>query len=180
MNQAFLNNRVKVKVGDITGENVDAIVNAANSTLFGGGGVDGAIHDAGGKQILEECQEIRLAKYPNGLPTGEAVITSGGNLTARFVIHTVGPIFERNNGNDAELLANCYKNSLNLAIENDLKIVAFPSISTGAFGYPKHEAAEVSSEAIKDFLTENENLRGIRLVFFSESDAQNFIKHQKF
>ncbi len=180
MNQAFLNNRVKVKVGDITQENVDAIVNAANSTLFGGGGVDGAIHDAGGKQILEECQEIRLAKYPNGLPTGEAVITSGGNLTARFVIHTVGPIFERNNGNDAELLANCYKNSLNLAIENDLKIVAFPSISTGAFGYPKHEAAEVSSEAIKDFLTENENLREIRLVFFSESDVQNFIKHQKF
>lgn len=180
MNQAFLNNRVKVKVGDITQENVDAIVNAANSTLFGGGGVDGAIHDAGGKQILEECQEIRLAKYPNGLPTGEAVITSGGNLTARFVIHTVGPIFERNNGNDAELLANCYKNSLNLAIENDLKTVAFPSISTGAFGYPKHEAAEVSSEAIKDFLTENENLREIRLVFFSDADAQNFMKHQKF
>ncbi len=180
MNQAFLNNRVKVKVGDITQENVDAIVNAANSTLFGGGGVDGAIHDAGGKQILEECQEIRLAKYPNGLPTGEAVITSGGNLTARFVIHTVGPIFGRNNGNDAELLANCYKNSLNLAIENDLKIVAFPSISTGAFGYPKHEAAEVSSEAIKDFLTENENLREIRLVFFSEAEAQNFIKRQNF
>jgi O-acetyl-ADP-ribose deacetylase (regulator of RNase III) len=180
MEQEFLNNRVKIKVGDITGENVDAIVNAANSALLGGGGVDGAIHDAGGKQILEECQEIRLAKYPNGLPTGEAVITSGGNLTARFVIHTVGPIFGRNNGNDAELLANCYKNSLVLAIENDLKTIAFPSISTGAFGYPKHEAAEVSSEAIKDFLTENENLREIRLVFFSDADAQNFIKHQKF
>ncbi|HXH68997.1 MAG TPA: O-acetyl-ADP-ribose deacetylase, partial [Pyrinomonadaceae bacterium] len=147
MNQAFLNNRVKVKVGDITQENVDAIVNAANSTLLGGGGVDGAIHRAGGKKILEECREIRHTKYPNGLPTGEAVLTSGGNLTVRFVIHTVGPIFGRNNGNDAELLANCYKNSLNLAIENDLKTVAFPSISTGAFGYPKHEAAEVSSEA---------------------------------
>jgi len=180
MNQAFLNNRVKVKVGDITQENVDAIVNAANSTLLGGGGVDGAIHRAGGKKILEECREIRHTKYPNGLPTGEAVLTLGGNLTVRFVIHTVGPIFGRNNGNDAELLANCYKNSLNLAIENDLKTVAFPSISTGAFGYPKHEAAEVSSEAIKDFLAETEDFREIRLVFFSDADAQNFIKHQKF
>jgi O-acetyl-ADP-ribose deacetylase (regulator of RNase III) len=180
MEQEFLNNRVKVKVGDITLENVDAIVNAANSTLLGGSGVDGAIHRAGGKQILDECRKIRRTKYPDGLPTGEAVITSGGNLTARFVIHTVGPIFGRNNGNDAELLANCYKNSLALAVENNLLTIAFPSISTGAFGYPKHEAAAVSSTAIKDFLAENENLREIRLVFFSQPDAQNFIKHQKF
>ncbi len=180
MNQAFLNNRVKVKVGDITQENVDAIVNAANSTLLGGGGVDGAIHRAGGKKILEECREIRHTKYPNGLPTGEAVLTSGGNLTARFVIHTVGPIFGRNDGKDAELLANCYRNSLDLAIANDLKTLAFPSISTGAFGYPKHEAAKVSSATIKDFLAETEDFREIRLVFFSDADAQNFIKHQKF
>ncbi len=180
MNRDFLDNRVKVKVGDITLENVDAIVNAANSTLLGGGGVDGAIHDAGGRQILEECREIRRAKYPNGLPTGEAVITSGGNLAARFVIHTVGPIFGRNDGSDAKLLAKCYKNSLALAIENNLATIAFPSISTGAFGYPKHEAAEVSSSAIKDFLAENESLQEIRLVFFSESDAEKFIKHQKF
>ncbi len=180
MEQEFLNNRVKIKVGDITGENVDAIVNAANSALLGGGGVDGAIHDAGGKQILEECRKIRRTKYPNGLPTGEAVITSGGNLTARFVIHTVGPIFGKNDGNDAKLLTNCYKNSLILAIENDLKTIAFPSISTGAFGYPKREAAKVSSKAIKDFLTENENLPEIWLVFFSVADAQNFIKHQNF
>jgi O-acetyl-ADP-ribose deacetylase (regulator of RNase III) len=180
MEQKFLNNRVKVKVGDITLENVDAIVNAANSTLLGGGGVDGAIHRAGGRQILDECREIRRIKYPDGLPTGEAVITSGGNLTARFVIHTVGPIFGANDVNDAELLANCYKNSLALAIENNLSTVAFPSISTGAFGYPKHEAAQVSSIAIKDFLLENENLLEIRLVFFSQPDAQNFIKHQKF
>ncbi len=180
MEQEFLNNRVKIKVGDITGENVDAIVNAANSALLGGGGVDGAIHDAGGKQILEECRKIRRTKYPNGLPTGEAVITSGGNLTARFVIHTVGPIFGKNDGNDAKLLTNCYKNSLILAIENDLKTIAFPSISTGAFGYPKREAAKVSSKAIKDFLTENENLPEIWLVFFSVADAQDFIKHQKF
>jgi O-acetyl-ADP-ribose deacetylase (regulator of RNase III) len=180
MEQEFLDNRVKVKVGDITLENVDAIVNAANSTLLGGGGVDGAIHRAGGKQILEECREIRRIKYPDGLPTGESVITSGGNLTARFVIHTVGPIFGSNDGSDAKLLADCYKNSLALAIENNLATIAFPSISTGAFGYPKHEAAGVSSQTIKDFLAENENLREIRLVFFSEPDANNFIKHQKF
>lgn len=180
MEQTFLNNQVKVKVGDITLENVDAIVNAANSTLLGGGGVDGAIHHVGGKQILEECREIRRAKYPNGLPTGEAVITSGGNLTARFVIHTAGPIFGRNDGNDAGLLANCYKNSLALAIENNLATIAFPSISTGAFGFPKHEAAQVSSIAIKDFQAKNGNLQEIRLVFFSEADARNFIKHQKF
>jgi O-acetyl-ADP-ribose deacetylase (regulator of RNase III) len=180
MEQEFLNSRVKVKVGDITLENVDAVVNAANSTLLGGGGVDGVIHDAGGKQILEECKEIRRTQYPNGLPTGEAVITSGGNLTARFVIHTVGPIFGRNDGDEAELLANCYKNSLALAVENDLKTIAFPSISTGAYCYPKHEAARVSSEAIKEFLARNKSLQEIRLVFFSQSDAQNFIKHQKF
>lgn len=180
MEREFLNNRVEVKVGDITLESVDAIVNAANSTLLGGGGVDGAIHNAGGRQILEECREIRRAKYPDGLPTGEAVITSGGNLAARFVIHTVGPIFGRNDGRDAELLANCYKNSLALAVENNLKTIAFPAISTGVFGYPKHEAAAAASEAIKDFLAENDGLREIRLVFFSESDARNFIKHQKF
>jgi O-acetyl-ADP-ribose deacetylase (regulator of RNase III) len=180
MEQEFLNNRVKVKVGDITGENVDAIVNAANSTLLGGGGVDGAIHNAGGSQILEECREIRRAKYPDELPTGEAVITSGGNLAARFVIHTVGPIFGRNDGRDAQMLANCYKNSLALAIENNLKTIAFPSISTGAFGYPKREAAEVSSQTIKVFLAEDEYLREIRLVFFSETDARNFMKHQRF
>jgi O-acetyl-ADP-ribose deacetylase (regulator of RNase III) len=180
MEQEFLGGRVKIKVGDITLEDVDAIVNAANSTLLGGGGVDGVIHDAGGKQILEECKEIRRTQYPNGLPTGEAVITSGGNLTAQFVIHTVGPIFGRNDGDEAELLANCYKNSLALAVENDLKTIAFPSISTGAYGYPKHEAARVSSEAIKEFLARNKSLQEIRLVFFSQSDAQNFIKHQKF
>jgi O-acetyl-ADP-ribose deacetylase (regulator of RNase III) len=134
----------------------------------------------GGNQILEECREIRRTKYPDGLPTGEAVVTSGGSLTARFVIHTVGPIFGRNDAKDAEVLANCYKNCLALAVENNLRAIAFPSISTGAFGYPKHEAAQVSSVAIKDFLAESENLREIRLVFFSDADAQSFIKHQKF
>ena len=176
----FFDSRVIVKVGDITQENTDAIVNAANSTLFGGGGVDGAIHARGGKQILDECREIRRSQYPNGLPPGEAVITSGGNLPAKFVIHTVGPIYRMNGGNDAELLANCYKSSLALAAENNLRTIAFPSISTGAFAYPKHEAAEVSSKAIKDFLTGNDSIEQVSLVFFSEPDALKFIKHHLF
>lgn len=179
MEHKFLNNRVTVKVGDLTRENVDAIVNAANSTLLGGGGVDGAIHDAGGDSILEECREIRRTKQPEGLPTGEAVITSGGKLKAKFVIHTVGPIFGINDGRDAELLAHCYKNSLVLATENNLKTIAFPSISTGAFAYPKHEAARISSISIKNFLIANETLTEVRLVFFSEADAQKFLKHQQ-
>ncbi len=109
MQNKLLNGRVMVKVGDITKENADVIVNAANSTLLGGGGVDGAIHGAGGGQILEECQEIRRTQYLSGLPTGEAVITSGGNLHAKFVIHTVGPIFGIDKENEARFLANCYK-----------------------------------------------------------------------
>jgi len=176
----FLTGRVEIKTGDITREKVDAIVNAANSTLLGGGGVDGAIHDAGGNRILEECREIRRSQFPGGLPTGEAVITSGGNLPAKFVIHTVGPIYGRNGGSDAKLLANCYTNSLALAVRNDLKIVSFPSISTGAFGYPKHEAAKSASIAIKEFLERNESLEKVFLVFFSGADAQKFIKHQLF
>ena len=176
----FLNSRVIIKVGDITRENVDAIVNAANSTLLGGGGVDGAIHAAGGKQILEECRQIRRDKFPNGLPTGEAVITSGGNLAAKYVIHTVGPIYGRNQNKDAELLAECYANSLALAVENDLKTISFPSISTGAFGYPKNEAAKIASHAIKTFLSQNETIRQVSLVFFSAADAEKFIKHNDF
>lgn len=180
MQNEFLNNRVIVKVGDITQEDADAIVNAANSTLLGGGGVDGAIHRVGGKQITEECREIRRTKFPSGLPTGEAVITSGGNLAARFVIHTVGPVYGMNGDEDRRLLANCYLNSLRLAAENDLRTIAFPSISTGAFHYPKHEAAAVSSAAIKEFLERNENFTQVRLTFFSESDRAKFLKHQRF
>src|SRR5712672_1773839 len=117
MVESFLNGRVIVKVGDLTREETDAIVNAANSTLLGGGGVDGAIHDGGGPQILEECKEIRRTRFPKGFPTGEAIITSGGNLPARYVIHTVGPIKGRAGERDSELLAACYRNSLALAVE---------------------------------------------------------------
>lgn len=180
MEYEFLNDCVIVRVGDITREKTDAIVNAANSALLGGGGVDGAIHARGGIRILEECRKIRRDKFPDGLPTGEAVITGGGNLEAKFVIHTVGPIYGRNQNKAAELLEDCYKNCLSLAVKNNLQTLAFPSISTGAFGYPKHEAAKISSGAIKDFLSRNETLKQIRLVFFSEPDALKFIKHQIF
>lgn len=180
MTEKFLGEKVIIKVGDITEEDTDAIVNAANSTLLGGGGVDGAIHRKGGSQILEECKKIRENQYPNGLPTGKAAMTSGGNLAARFVIHTVGPVYGMNQGNDAELLADCYQNSLLIAAENNLRTIAFPSISTGAFGYPKHEAAKISSQAIKQFLETNDQIIQVRLVFFSDSDTAMFLKHQDF
>lgn len=176
----FLNGKVVVKVGDITAENVDAIVNAANSTLLGGGGVDGAIHTQGGGQILEECREIRRTIYPNGLPTGKAVITVGGNLPARFVIHTVGPIYGMNGNKDAQLLTDCYVNCLQTAVENNLRTIAFPSISTGIYDYPKPEAAKVSSSAIRDFISKTHVIEEVRLVFYSESDAQTFLKHHVF
>lgn len=180
IHEEFLNGKIIATVGDITEQMVDAIVNAANSTLLGGGGVDGAIHSKGGSQIYEECYKIRQTAYPQGLPTGKAVITSGGNLPARFVIHTVGPIYGIDKENQVALLGDCYQNSLALANENSLKSIAFPSISTGAFGYPKHEAAKISSQAIADFLENDNQTEEIRLVFFSESDAKMFIKHQIF
>ncbi|MGI9036518.1 MAG: O-acetyl-ADP-ribose deacetylase [Pyrinomonadaceae bacterium] len=180
MNKNFLDGRVEVAVGDITREETDAIVNAANWTLLGGGGVDGAIHSAGGKRILEECRRIRAANYPNGLPTGEAVITAGGNLKARFVIHTVGPIYGQNQGRDAALLSSCYTNSLRLAAEKILETISFPSISTGAFYYPKPEAARVSSLAIKEFLSQDSTIKKVRLIFFLQKDAEIFIKNNYF
>ena len=180
MHEEFLNGKVIVKIGDITEENVDAIVNAANSTLLGGAGVDGAIHAKGGKKILEECEKIRETEYPDGLPTGHAVITSGGALKAKHVIHTVGPIYGNNQGKETELLAACYKNVIRLAASKSLTSIAFPSISTGAFGYPKHEAAPVASRAVRESLEENENIKEVRLVFFSASDAKTFLKYCSF
>lgn len=178
--ESFLDGRVLVVIGDITRQDVDAIVNAANSTLLGGGGVDGAIHDAGGPEILKECRKIRETDYPDGLPDGEAVITTGGNLPAKFVIHTVGPIYGREPERQAELLAACYQNSLLLAREHHLSSIAFPSISTGAFGYPKIEAAKVASTAIKNFLATDDQIREVRLVFFLQRDARVFLQYQEF
>ena len=146
--ETFFDGRVVVKYGDITQEDVDAIVNAANWTLFGGGGVDGAIHKAGGPAILEECRLIRETQYPDGLPTGQAVITTGGSLIAKHVIHTVGPIFGRHDGREPELLAACYRNSVGLALEHRLSSIAFPAISTGVYGYPKQEAAKVVASTL--------------------------------
>ncbi len=176
----FFGNRVRISVGDITAQHVDAIVNAANSTLLGGGGVDGAIHRAGGPAILEECREIRRTRYPKGLPTGEAVLTTGGNLPARYVIHTVGPILGREGGREAQLLAACYKNSLRLANENSLSTIAFPAISTGVYGYPLSEAAAVSSQAIKEFLATDTLIKEVRLIFFKQSDMNTFVRNQRF
>lgn len=180
MNESYLNGKVIVTVGDITEQDVDAIVNAANSTLLGGGGVDGAIHSKGGKQIYDECKKIRENEYPKGLPTGKAVITSGGNLKARFVIHTVGPVYGMNNGKDEELLADSYKNSMDIAVQNNLQTIAFPSISTGAFHFPKHEAAKIVSNVIQTFVENNDLISKIYLVFFAQSDAKMFRKHQIF
>lgn len=165
-------------------------MNAANSTLLGGGGVDGAIHRAGGAQILAECRRLRSTRYPEGLPTGEAVITTGGRLPARHVIHTVGPIWGQHAGREAELLAACYRNSLALAVEHGLASIAFPAISTGAYGYPPEDAAQVASRAIREFLTtesdgeDEREARGklaeVRLVFFSPSGAEIFLRNHKF
>ena len=147
---------------------------------MGGGGVDGAIHRAGGPAILQECREIRRGRYPQGLPPGDAVITTAGNLSARFVVHTVGPIYGRHDGCEAEVLAACYKNSLGLAVENSVHSIAFPAISTGAFGYPPHRAAAVASQAIMEFLAADGLIKEVRLVFFSEGDMKVFLKHHKF
>jgi O-acetyl-ADP-ribose deacetylase (regulator of RNase III) len=176
----FLNGRVRVRVGDITKEDADAIVNAANGTLLGGGGVDGAIHRAGGKAILEECRQIRRQRYPDGLPTGQAVITTAGNLPAKHVIHTVGPVYGQGGRDKAELLAACYRNSLALAASSGVATIAFPAISTGVYAYPQNEAAQVASRAIEKFLGGEDAIREIRLVFFARGDADVFLKNHAF
>jgi len=178
--KSFLTGRVVVKVGDITKEVVDAVVNAANGTLMGGGGVDGAIHRAGGPEILKECKEIRQLQFPDGLPTGQAVITTAGKMAAKYVIHTVGPVYGSGGKDKAKLLAACYRNSLSLAAKKRLKTIAFPAISTGVYGYPLVEAAKVSSAAIENFLGADKFIQEVRLVFFSSTDADVFLKNHAF
>jgi O-acetyl-ADP-ribose deacetylase len=178
--QPFLDGRVLILVGDITKQCVDAIVNAANSTLRGGGGVDGALHEAGSPEVLAACEELRRTRYPQGLPTGEAVITTGGRLPARYLIHTVGPIKGVHGAGDAELLASCYRRSLTLAVQHGLRSVAFPAISTGVYGYPRDEAAVVASQAIADFLARDTSVQEVRLVFFTQRDAAVFLQSQVF
>ncbi|SHL78448.1 O-acetyl-ADP-ribose deacetylase [Flavobacterium chilense] len=157
---------------DITELNVDAIVNAANTSLLGGGGVDGAIHRKGGEAILEECVQIRNKQ--GGCKTGEAVITTAGNLPSKYVIHTVGPVWNGDKEEKSKLLADCYKNSLNLAIQNGIKSIAFPNISTGIYHFPKDKAAEIAVNTIKDFDKSEE----IEKVIFVCFDDENYKIYQ--
>ncbi len=159
---------IEIAKDDITRISVDAIVNAANSSLMGGGGVDGAIHRAGGPAILEECKEI--VKKQGKCRTGEAVITGGGNLPAKYVIHTVGPVWHGGNYNEAELLAQCYKNSLLLAIKYNCKTIAFPNISTGVYGFPKEKAAEIAFKTVSDFLSNTSKIKKVIFVCFDEEN----------
>jgi O-acetyl-ADP-ribose deacetylase (regulator of RNase III) len=171
-------NQAKLSIiqGDITRQATDAIVNAANSSLMGGGGVDGAIHRAGGAAILEECKQI-VARQGR-LPTGKAVITTGGNLKAKFVIHTVGPIWHGGNKGEPELLASAYRESLKVAAENNLSSISFPSISTGAYGYPIAKAAEVAIKTVTDFL--KEQVTSIKEVVFVLFDSVTFDAYNRF
>ncbi len=154
--------RIVLVEGDITEQRVDAIVNAANAALLGGGGVDGAIHRRGGPSILEACRRIRSTEWPDGLPTGRAVATTGGDLPARWVIHTVGPIYAREE-DPVGLLSSCHTESLRVADELETALVAFPAISTGVYGYPIDEAARVAVEAVR---TADTSVREVRFVLF--------------
>lgn len=169
--------QIILKQGDITEESCDGIVNAANSSLMGGGGVDGAIHRAGGPEILKECKKIR--ERQGKLPTGKAVITTAGNLDAESVIHTVGPIWQGGDDNEKELLEKAYNNSLIIAKENDLKTICFPSISTGAYGFPIEEAAEIALKTIKNFCNEDQCYEEIRMILFSEDDFEVYLNKAK-
>jgi O-acetyl-ADP-ribose deacetylase (regulator of RNase III) len=163
-------NRIKLHQGDITKLEVDAIVNAANKTLLGGGGVDGAIHRAAGKVLFDECKTLK------GCDTGDAKITKGYKLPAKFVIHTVGPVYTDGGHNEAEKLSDCYRKSLEVAIENGIKTIAFPNISTGVYGYPKNKAAEIAIKTVADFLKQNSK---IEKVVFCVFDEENFKLYQK-
>ncbi|MGB9854492.1 MAG: O-acetyl-ADP-ribose deacetylase [Candidatus Bathyarchaeales archaeon] len=166
------NAKLSLVQGDITEMETDAIVNAANPSLMGGGGVDGAIHRKGGPKILQECKRIRAKEWPNGLPTGKAVITTGGNLKAKYVIHTVGPVWHGGKSGEAELLAEAYRSSLKLAASNGLKTIAFPSISTGAYGYPIEKACRIVLSTVKDFLEKEDKLEEVILVLFTRHDFE--------
>ena len=161
--------RLNLIQGDITLQETDAIVNAANTGLRGGGGVDGAIHRAGGPKILEECKKIRAKQ--GGCPTGEAVITTGGNMATGHVIHTAGPVWHGGNRNEEQLLRNAYYNSLNLAKENRIKSISFPSISTGVYRFPIDKAARIALTTVKEFVQEHK-LEEVRFVLFSERDLK--------
>ena len=161
-------NRIKILNGDITNIKVDAIVNAANTSLLGGGGVDGAIHRAAGRGLLEECRKL------NGCETGKAKITKGYNLPAKFVIHTVGPVYRDGKHGEPELLASCYRESLALAAQNGIKTIAFPCISTGIYGYPFREACVIALRTVDDFLQANEGVEQVYMGCFGDEDFARY------
>jgi len=167
-------NRIELAQGDITTLKVEAIVNAANTSLLGGGGVDGAIHRAGGKAILEEC--IKIRDKQGGCKVGEAVITTAGNMSAKYVIHTVGPVWSQSKKDADELLANAYRNSLKLAVENEVKTIAFPNISTGIYHFPKDKAAEIAIKTVKDFLADHQQIEQVIFVCFDEENYRIYEK----
>jgi len=160
--------RASVIIGDITLQDVDAVVNAANRDLTGGSGVNGVIHKAGGAEIYRFCEDLRATKYPEGLPAGQSAITPGGKLSAKWIIHTVGPMYGQHDGKEAELLASCYRTALELAESHKFKSIAFPAISTGVYGYPPDEAAKVAWQAIQGMLPNLKSVKEIRMVFFDE------------
>lgn len=169
-------NKISVIKGDITKENTDAIVNAANSGLMGGGGVDGAIHSAGGRQILEEC--IAIVRKIGRLNTGEAVITTGGKLKAKYVIHTVGPVWHGGHNNEETLLSNAYRNSLKLASDNNIKTIAFPNISTGIYGYPKELAAKTAFNTVGECLEIYKEIEQVKFVCFDDYNYNLYLQLQ--
>ncbi len=173
--KTYLDGLVRVEVGDLTACDVDAVVNAANSGLLGGGGVDGAIHRAGGPEILDACRRIRATSHPEGLPPGQAVATTGGRLKARHVIHTVGPIWRGGGQGEDAVLAAAYHNALALAERLGLRSIAFPAISTGVYGFPKDRAAAVVARVLAEYLARPGAHPEIRMVFFASVDANRFI-----
>ncbi|MBE0575949.1 MAG: O-acetyl-ADP-ribose deacetylase [Desulfuromonadales bacterium] len=164
----MLQEKIEIIQGDITQLKVDAIVNAANQSLLGGGGVDGAIHRAAGPQLLEECRTL------GGCPTGEAKITAGYNLPARHVIHTVGPVWNGGGHNEDNLLASCYRNSLQLAVKHKFRSIAFPSISTGIYGFPIERASRIALRVILDFIATEESAPRVVMTCFSEQDLEAY------
>lgn len=177
--KTWLDGRVRVEVGDLTACDVDAVVNAANSGLLGGGGVDGAIHRAGGPEILEACRRIRATTYPDGLPPGQAVATTAGRMKARHVIHTVGPVWHGGGRGEDAVLAAAYRNSLALAESMGLRSIAFPAISTGVYGFPRDRAAAIVARVLAAHLAEpgpgGSSGLTVRLVFFSQAGADCFV-----
>jgi O-acetyl-ADP-ribose deacetylase len=172
---SFFEGRLIVAVGDITRLSVDAIVNAANSSLMGGGGVDGAIHGAGGPAILQACRGVRSERFPEGMPAGEAVETTAGNLPARYVIHTVGPVWHGGSAGEEKTLESCYVRSLAIAEKLGLHSIAFPAISTGIYGFPRERAAVVVWKTLGAWCAAHELPRSVTLEFYSREDERVFL-----